>query len=293
MTPPEYLLATDSCCDLTREIVDELGIEVLEFPFTLDGGEHYDDLGVTLPAACFYQAMRDGSTPTTAQVPLSSYLATFSAAAESGTPLVFMSFSSALSGTYDSAMVARGTVIERHPSADIRVIDTRSASINQGLLVLEAARRRRAGMALDELVGWVGENIDSANGYFTIDTLEPLRRGGRVSDFAAVAGSMLDLKPVLRVNSIGELVIDRPVRGRKKSIRALVDTFEQRADDPTGAPVLIAHGDAPDEAAQLERLLRERTGLGEVLRLEVGPVIGSHTGPGMVALVFWGRDRSS
>ena len=292
MTSHAYRLATDSCCDLTHAIIDDLGIEVLEFPFTLDGAEHFDDLGQTMSAAQFYGAMRAGSAPTTAQVPMSSYLASFSAAAEAGVPLVFLSFSSALSGTYGAAVLARREVVERFPGAEISVIDSRSASINQGLLVLEAARKRRDGMAFEPLVEWIELSIDRINGYFTIDTLEPLRRGGRVSDFAALAGSVLDVKPILRVDQHGELVVDKPIRGRKKSIRALVDAFEKRADDPMGGTVLIAHGDAPDDADLLERLLRERTGLGEVVRLEVGPVIGSHTGPGMVALVFWGRERA-
>jgi len=293
MTAQDYLLATDSCCDLTRAIVDELSVEVLEFPFTLDGVQHYDDLGVSMPAQRFYESMRAGSAPTTAQVPMSSYLSTFSAAAESGRPLIFLSFSSALSGTYDTALLARQLVIDQFPAADIRVIDSRSASINQGLLVLEAARRRRDGTGFEDLVEWIDGNVQRVNGFFTIDTLEPLRRGGRVSDFAAMAGSVLDVKPLMRVSSTGELVVDRPVRGRKKSLRALVDAFERRADDPLGDTVMIAHGDAPEDADTLERLLRERTGIGEVLRLEVGPVIGSHTGPGMLALVFWGTDRAS
>jgi len=289
MTSHEYRLATDSCCDLTHAIIEELDVDVLEFPFTLDGAEHFDDLGVTLSAAQFYDAMRAGSAPTTAQVPMSSYLAAFSAAAEAGIPLIFLSFSSALSGTHSAAVLARREVVERFPDAQLLVIDSRSASINQGLLVFDAARKRRDGLGYEALAEWVEASIDRANGYFTIDTLEPLRRGGRVSDFAALAGAMLDVKPVLRVDAQGELVVDKPVRGRKKSIRALVDAYERRADDPTGGTVLIAHGDSSDDADLLERLLRERTGLGEVVRLEVGPVIGSHTGPGMVALAFWGK----
>lgn len=292
-TPRDYVLATDSCCDLPSELAEELGLVVLEFPFTLDGEEHLDDLGVSMPASEFYAAMRAGSTPTTAQVPLASYVQAFTAAAEAGVPILFLSFSSALSGTYEASLVARDSVLREHPGADIRVVDTLSAAALQGLLVLEAARRSDAGTTLDDLEALVRAKRTCLNGYFTIDTLEALRRGGRLSDLAAAAGSMLDVKPLLRVNGCGELVVDRPVRGRKKSLRALADTFASRAAHPGSHTVVITHADAPEDAAVLEALMRERVDLGEVLTFPVGPVIGSHTGPGMVAAVFWGPERDS
>lgn len=288
-----FRLATDSCCDLPHELAEQLDLIVLEFPFTLDGEQHFDDLGVSMPASQFYAAMRAGAAPTTAQVPMSSYVSAFTEAAEAGEPLLFLSFSSALSGTYEASLLARDAVLRDHPGADIRVIDTLAASVLQGFLVLETARRRDAGASIDELEAWVLSERTCINGYFTIDTLEPLRRGGRVSDFAAAAGAMLDVKPLLRVNSEGELVIDRPVRGRKKSLRSLADTFVARAMDPAAHLVVIAHGDAAEDAAALEAHLRERCTLGEVLTMDVGPVIGSHTGPGMVAAVFWGPERDS
>ncbi len=293
MTLPPYLLATDSCCDLPASLATELDLIVLEFPFTLDGEQHFDDLGVSMPASEFYAAMRAGSAPTTAQVPMPEYLKAFGSAAEQGVPILFLSFSSALSGTFQSALLARDTVLAEHPGADIRVIDTLSASVAQGWIVIEAARRRLAGATVDELEAWVHEAIPHVNGYFTIDTLEPLRRGGRVSDFAAVAGAMLDVKPVLRIDSSGELVVDKPVRGRKKSVRALVEAFAERAEKDAGHPVVVAHGDASADAEALEAALRERAEIGEVIHLDVGPVIGSHTGPGMVAVVFWGDERPS
>jgi len=293
MMANRFVLATDSCCDLPRSLAVDLDLAVLEFPFTMDGVEHLDDLGQSMPASVFYDAMRSGAAPTTAQVPLPSYVGLFSAAAEAGTPLLFLSFSSALSGTYHSALVARDSVIAKYPEADIRVVDTLLASTAQALLVMGAARNRLAGAGIDDLEAWLTANLPRVNGYFTIDTMEPLRRGGRVSDFAALAGAVLDVKPVLKIDATGELVVDRPVRGRKKSLRALVDAFAERVTDASTEMVVVAHGDSPDDAALLERLLAERVGLGEVVKLDVGPVIGSHTGPGMVAVAFWGKERSS
>jgi len=286
-----YVLATDSCCDLPHELVAELGIVVLEFPFTLDGEQHFDDLGVSMPPAEFYARMRTGSHPTTAQVPMAKYLSAFGEAASEGIPLLFLSFSSGLSGTFDAASIARDTVLAETPGGDVRVVDTLAASIAQGLLVLEAARRKRDGATIDELEAWVGDASPRLNGYFTLDTLESLRRGGRLSDVAAMAGTMLDVKPVLRISAEGELVIDRPVRGRKKSLRALAESFATRAVDSATSTVVVAHADAAGDAEALIALLHERTGIAELLTFDVGPVIGSHTGPGMVAVVFWGPER--
>jgi DegV family protein with EDD domain len=293
MTRLPYLLATDSCCDLPRDLADTLGVTVLEFPFTIDGEHHFDDLGASMPAAEFYARMRAGATPTTAQVPMAEYLAAFTAAAENGTPLLFLSFSSELSGTHDAALVARQAVLAEHPDADIRVVDTVSAAVAQGMLVLESAREWQRGATIDELEAFVERAKRRINGYFTIDTLEALRRGGRLSDVAAVAGTMLDVKPVLRMSSDGRLVIDRPVRGRKKSLRSLAEIFDARADDTTKRTVLVAHAGAPDDADALAVMLREKREIYQLLTFDVGPVIGSHTGPGMVACVFWGPERDS
>ena len=291
MSRSSYVLATDSCCDLPSELVEDLSLVVLEFPFTVNGEQHFDDLGRSMSPAVFYGAMRGGATPTTAQVPLTEYLAAFAAAAEAGTPLLFLSFSSGLSGTYDAALVARDRVIADYPAARIRVIDTLGASAHQGLLVLQAARRRDAGVGFDELGDWVEANRHRANGYFTIESLDALRRGGRVSDLAALAGTMLDVKPILRINGEGELVVDRPIRGRKKSLRAIAETFAARTGATADGAVFIAHADALEDAYILEGLLRERADIEELMVLDVGPVIGSHTGPGMVAAVFWGPGR--
>ena len=293
MTSPTYVLATDSCCDLPAELVEDLGLVVLEFPFTLEGAQHYDDLGRSMSSAEFYGRMREGAAPTTAQVPMSEYLAAFTAAAEAGTPMVLLSFSSGLSGTYDAAVVARNAVVAENPGIDIRVIDTLSASVNQGLLVLETARQWRRGATIDQLVDFVEASKMRINGFFTLLTLDSLGRGGRLSEVAAMAGAMLDVKPVLHVNAAGLMTIDRAVRGRKKSLRALAEIFDARAGDMSSRTVLVAHADTPDDADAMAAMLRERREIYQIITCEIGPVIGSHTGPGMIAIVFWGQERDS
>ncbi len=284
-------LITDSCCDLPRATVDRYGIEVLSFPFMLDDAQHLDDLGDSLSHAAFFAAMREGALPTTAQVPMTAYLSAFGGAAESGTPAVFLSFTSALSGTFDSAFVARDAVLAEHPDAEIHIVDSCCASTAQALLVIEAGRLHDAGATAAEIAAWAEASKQRINGYFTLETLEHQRRGGRISDVAASAGTVLDVRPVLKLDRQGALVVDKLVRGRKKSLRAVADIFAERADDAADKTVVIAHADCEPDAHALETLLRAKADIGEVVHIEVGPVIGAHTGPGMVACVFWGTER--
>lgn len=291
MSLPGPALITDSCCELPRTTVDELDVTVVPFSFLIDGVVHLDELGDTMSHAEFYSAMRNGAEPTTAQVPIGSYVAAYRAAAEAGRTALMLTFSSELSGTFEAALLARKTVLADIPDADIRIVDTQCASAAQGLLVLEAARRLAAGATADELEEWVLENRQLIHGYFTLETLEHLRRGGRLSDMAAAAGAMLDVRPVLKIDPLGKLKIERAVRGRKKSVRALVDIFAEKVVDPAGRTIAVGHADCAEDAAALVEMLRARADIGEVITLNVGPVIGSHTGPGMLAVAFFGGPR--
>jgi DegV family protein with EDD domain len=286
---PDGVLMTDSCADLPARLTDELGLEVLRFPYVLDGVEHIDDSGASLSHAAFYAAMRAGSRPTTAQIPRQVFVDAFRSHAAAGEPVLYLGFSSALSGTFDVAWSARAEVLAEYPEAEIRLVDTLAASAAQGLLVYEAARRWRDGMTPEALEAWVAAERPRLNGWFTIDDLETLRRGGRLSNAAAVAGTLLEVKPILHLTRDGRLEVKRSVRGRSKSMRALVDTVAERGDGLAGQTIAGAHGDAAGDAAALAQAIRERTNVGDVLTLEVGPVIGAHTGPGMLAVVFWGQ----
>ncbi|GAB4287423.1 MAG: DegV family protein [Coriobacteriia bacterium] len=285
---PRFSLVVDSCCDLPSDTIHDLGVEVLHFPYTLKGEEHIDDFGGSLPHGEFYDAMRAGEQPTTAQIPMHAFVDVFERAAAEGRSLVYLGFSSQLSGTFDVAHLARADVLSRHPDADIRVIDTLAASAAEGVLVYEAARRWRDGATADELEAWIAEQRPRLHGYFIIDDLETLRRGGRLSGTAAAAGALLDVKPLLTITTDGRLELKRNFRGRVKATRALVDLFEQHRDGQ-GGTVAIAHGDCAEDAGRLAAMLAEKTGVSVDLTMDVGPVIGAHTGPGMLALVFWGE----
>lgn len=286
--PRDSVLMIDSCSDLPAALVRDLGVEVLNFPYTVDGEQRIDDFGATWPHADFYRAMRSGSQPTTAQIPRSAFLDAFRAHAEAGEPVLYLGFSSALSGTFDVAWLARQEVLAEFPDAEIRLVDTKAAAVAEGLLVYEAARRWREGMSLESIEAWVADERPRLNGWFVIDDLDTLRRGGRLPGAVAAAGALLDVKPLLHVTDEGRLEVRRSVRGRQKAMRSLADLVVERAQDPASQTIAVAHGDCAEDCERLSALIRERTDVGDIITMEVGPVIGSHTGPGMLAVVFWG-----
>jgi len=285
------VLITDSSCDLPAPLAAELGLTVLRLSFTINGEEHVDDLGLTMPNAEFYRRMRAGAVPMTSAVPLAEYLEAFTRCAEEGRPALLLGLSRSLSSSYEAALSAAETVRGAHPDADLRLPDTVNASASLGILVLEAAKRLAQGAGIDELERWVLDNRLRVNGYFTLDTLEYLRRGGRIHDIVAYAGKMLDVRPLLRIDAKGDLVLTGQARGRRKSMRALVDVVEKRVEEPEGQTPLVAHGDSLDDAEALREMLLERVPFPDAMVTELGPVMGAHAGPGMLAITFFGRTR--
>lgn len=281
------ILIIDSCCDLPLAVVEELGVEVMHFPYILAGEQRLDDFGKTYPHAEFYASMRAGGQPTTAQIPKQAFLDTFRAHAEAGEPVLYLGFSSALSGTFDVAWLARREIWAEFPDAEIRLVDTKAAAVHEGLLVYEAALRWRDGMPLADVEAWVVRERPRLQGWFVIDDLDTLRRGGRLSGAVAAAGSLLDVKPLLHVSHDGRLEVKRSIRGRQKAMRSLADLVAERAVDTTARAIAVAHGDCPDDARRLRNLVAERVDVADIITMEVGPVIGAHTGPGMLAVAFW------
>lgn len=283
-------IITDSCCDLPRDLLAAADVEVLHFPFILSDGEHRDDLGVSMSHEKFYALIDGGELPSTAQIPIPDLESAFTAAAESGIPTVYLSFSSGLSGTFGTAEMIGESVRATHPGAELYIIDTSLASIAEGLLVLEALRMRDEGISAREIAGWAGEACYLVHGYFILDGLDHLSRGGRLPDIAAAAGAKLDVKPMLRFGTNGKLAFEKLVRGRKKSIRSLSEMLGLLSGDATPV-VIIASAAAEPDADRLEELVSQLAPHARIVRSSIGPVIGSHVGPGMVALAFWGPDR--
>ncbi|MDO4850687.1 MAG: DegV family protein [Actinomycetota bacterium] len=284
-------IIVDSCCDLPREVVDTLEVDLMEFPFSSDDGTYLDDLWSSMTAHEFYERMRAGEQPQTAQIPVPVFIEHFTRALESGIPTVYLSFSSGLSGSYDTACSIAESLAAEHPEGELHVVDTRLACIAEGMLVLEAVHQRDRGLTAKELVEWVEEARNYVHGYFTLDSLEALRRGGRIPDMAAYAGTKLDIKPLLTFDLAGLLTISTIARGRKKSLRALVSLLENRPADAPNSPIIVASADAPKDADHVAEKVTKQISDAIIVRTDVGPVIGSHVGPGMVAFAFFGVDR--
>lgn len=288
----DYVLMTDSCCDLSASLAEELGIFVLPLSLELSGQTYHNYLdGREIGFSDFYNRIRAGETATTSAISVGIFEETMRPFLESGKNILCLSFSSALSTTYQSAVIAAGEMAESFPEAKIHVVDTLSASLGQGLLVYLCARKKQAGLDIDALRDYAEQTKGQVCHWFTVDDLNHLKRGGRVSATAALFGTMLSIKPVLHVDDQGRLIPVSKSRGRRASLTALVDRMEQTAVDPGTQTVFISHGDCPEDAQFVADEIRRRFGTEDIRINFVGPVIGNHSGPGTMALFFLGTER--
>ena len=286
-----YVIFTDSTGDLTPALIEQAGLQVLPMTFHLDGQDYrnYPD-GREISSHVFYDKLRAGSTCTTSQVSLAEYEEAFTPVLEQGLDILYLSFSSGLSGTYQASCVASEMLQERFPGRQIVSIDSLQASMGEGLFVYLVGRRRLEGASLDEAVDYARALAPRVCAWFTVDDLMFLKRGGRLSGAAAVAGTLLGIKPVLHVDDEGHLVAMEKVRGRRASLDALVKHFQATAKDPAGGTVFISHGDCPEDCAYVMDKLRA-LGVTHLQEGSIGPVIGTHSGPGTVALFWVGGPR--
>ena len=287
-----YVFMTDSDSDLPFSYVDELDLSMVYMPYIINGKEYMDDLGRAGGQKEYFDNMRAGAAPSTSLLPMGAYLDIFEPILAEGKDILFIAFSSQLSGTMNNARSAAEELLEKYPERKILIVDTLSISAPQSILVLKAHELYRQGKPMEEVAQWVEENKLRAQAWFTVDDLKYLRRGGRISAVAAVAGTLLDLKPIITENCEGRLVSADKVRGRKSALRLLADKAAENIDDPANAMPVIMHADAPEDAMRLDKLLRERVPeLTEIQTWYVGPVIGAHCGPGTVAVCYFGKKR--
>jgi len=285
------VIMTDSSSDLPLSFIEGNEIPYVSLICHFRGKEYYDDFGKSLDYGEFYTAVREGEMPSTSQVNVQTYFDEFCKHMHLGNSVIYIGFSSALSGSLQSAFIARNMVLEKYKDADITIIDSKSASLGQGLLVYYANEMLRNGCTKEQIVSWLEENKLKMNHWFTVDSLDHLKRGGRISGATAMIGTILNIKPVLRVNNEGGLEPAAKVQGRKKSIKLLADKLGERIVNPESQVIAISHGDCLDDALYMQKLLTENYSLKNFIINHVGPVIGSHSGPGTLALFFLGSDR--
>ena len=286
----EFVIVTDSSADLPAGLVRELGVEVLPLSFTIQGSTYrnYPDDREMDPAV-FYKMLRDGETATTSAVNVAEYTALLEPLLQAGKDVLVLAFSSGLSTTYQSSVIAVNELSEQYPDRKLFTVDTLSASLGQGLLVWHAVQEQKRGQSIEAVRDWVEENKLRLCHWFTVDDLHFLKRGGRISAATAVVGTMLSIKPVLHVDDEGHLISMGKARGRGASLTALVDHMEETATDVD--TVFISHGDCLSDAQKVADDVRERFGTKDIVINNVGPVIGAHSGPGTLALFFLGTKR--
>ena len=286
----EYVLLTDSCCDLGPEVARRLGLYVLPLTFSIEGREYYNYLdGRDMEPQAFYEKIRAGRLGTTSAISVGVFGAAMEQILCAGRDVLCIAFSSALSATYQNASIAAQDARAAHPEGKVLVVDSRAASLGQGLLVTLAARQKEQGRTIEEVAAYVEETRDHLCHWFTVDDLHHLKRGGRVSAAAAFLGTMIQMKPVLHVDDEGRLIPVSKVRGRRASLRALLNKMSELATNVD--TVYISHGDCLEEAEDLAAAVKERFGAKEVYINFVGPVIGNHSGPGTMALFFLGKKK--
>ena len=287
-----YIIMTDSCCDLSAEMAAELELEVLPLRLELEGQSYRNLLdGSEIGFQEFYRRVRDGALPVTSAVNVGEFDAAMRPVLESGRDILCLCFSSALSTTYQSAVIAAKELEGEFPGRNVLVMDTLCASEGQGLLIWLCAQEKRRGKSLEELWDYALDMRGHICQWFTVNDLNHLKRGGRVSATAALFGTMLSIKPVLHVDDQGRLIPMEKCRGRRASLTALVDHMEKTAVNPAEQTVFISHGDCLEDAEFVAEEIRRRLGVRNIYINYVGPVIGSHTGAGVVALFFTGGPR--
>lgn len=291
----EYIISCCSTADLTEKHFKERNIEYVCFHYELDGKPYLDDLGKTMPIEKFYQAMVDGAETKTSQINAEEYEAYFRKFLEAGKDVIHLTLSSGISGTINSAMVAKANLEEEFPDRKLYIVDSLAASSGFGLLVDKLADFRDEGMGIDELYEWTESNKRRLNHWFFSTDLTFYIKGGRVSKTAGIVGGILGICPLLNVDNEGKLIPRMKIKGKKKVIRTIVDKMEALADNGLdyADKVYLSHSSCIDDAKQVASLVEERfpNTKGKIEIHDIGTTIGSHTGPGTVALFFWGQER--
>lgn len=286
-----YIITTDTTTDLPEDYIQKHNLGIMSLTYTLEGTTYSKEN--PLDVKLFYEKMRNGSMPTTSQVNPENAKNIFLPYLKDGYDILHIAFSSGLSGSYNSVRIAAEELSEDFPDRKITVIDSLAASLGEGLLVHKAVMLKEQGADLDAVADWVEQNKLHIVHNFTVDDLFHLHRGGRVSKATAILGTMINVKPILHVDDEGHLIALSKVRGRKKSLQALVDSMEKQmgAYKDQNDIVFISHGDSLADAQYVADLVKQRFGIESFLINYVGPTIGAHSGPGTIALFYMGDYR--
>ncbi|KAF1304039.1 DegV family protein [Enterococcus saccharolyticus] len=283
-----FQLITDACCDLPATVLDQEKVAYIPMMLDLDGKEYVDDLGQTFDYSWFLEQLKQNKQPTTSQINVGRFMEHFRPYAEKGIPLLYIGFSSGLSGSYNSSLQAVDLLKEEYPEAMIHCVDTKAASLGVGMLVMHAAAMQQAGKSLDEIVAWLETYQSHLRSWVTVDDLKHLERGGRISKAAAVMGGLLNVKPIIHVDAEGRLQNVDKVRGRNKAIQKIIQETQNDIDLSILNHLYIAHTGDDATVAKVATQLQELYPDTPITQFPLGPTIASHTGYGCIALFSMG-----
>jgi len=285
-----YVIVSDSCGDLTPKMAE--GLVIIPYIYTLDGQEYYNHLDYREQSTKdFYNALRAGKMASTTQITPQRYVEVWEPFLQEGKDVLYICLSSMLSKSYEMSQMAARELGEKYPERKIITVDSKSACMGIGLIGINAVKAQNEGKSLDDVAAYVKELVTRVHHWVMADDLHHMRRGGRVSGAAAFVGTMLSVKPVLHVTDEGKLVPLHKARGRDKAFDYIVGKLGDAKYDPKNGPICIAHSDVPDYAKKMQDMITAKYGYTSYLVNEIGPVIGAHTGPGTIAVIFEGVNK--
>lgn len=285
-----YVIFTDSCCDISPETLAKWDVTYADMTFTFVG-EDKEYIGTDISNKDFYDRMKKGAIAKTAAINAAAFTDAFEPILKEGKDILYVAFSSGLSTTVNSANMAVADLKEQYPDRKIIVVDTLAASAGGGLMVYMAVNKKNEGATLEENAAYIESLVPNHCIWFTVDDLEYLKRGGRVSPLVALAGGILGIKPILQMDDEGHLVKVSTARGRKNAIEALASKYAELSFEEKNTPIFISHAECEEDAKRLADILKERHNADVTMITEIGPVIGSHAGPGTIAMFFIGKHR--
>lgn len=277
-------IVTDSASDTPKWVIEEYGLHVIPTPVVIDGTDYFD--GKTIFPEEFYDILRSGKDIKTYHINSQMFYDNFLPYAQNNDEVIYICFSTGIAGTFNAANIAKTELLEEYPEFDLTIIDSKCASLGFGLAAYYALKMQRNGAGKEEIIEAINWHCKHMEHIFTVKTLEYLLKGGRLSKTSAIAGSILDIKPILEVNDSGALVALDKVRGRNKSLKRLIDIVGERGKDLSGQTIGIAHGDDAETMEAVKEVLKNTYGCNDFLENYVGCAIGAHTGPGIIGIVF-------
>ncbi|MCG4578608.1 DegV family protein [Clostridium cochlearium] len=287
----DFEIFTDSCSDLPKEYIKEKNIKFARLTCTYDDKTYFDDFGESLSYKKFFDDLRNGTIAKTSQPSVDEFYSNFKKIIDSGKDVLYICVSTGLSGSENSATIAKNMILEEYTEVNIYIVNVLTASLGQGIMVMKAVEMKEEGKSLGEIVEYIEKNKQRLNTFMTVDDLNHLKRGGRLSTAAAMIGTVFSIKPILSIDTDGRVISIDKARGRKSSLKKLADLLLERIEEAEKQIIGISHGDCIDEVLKLKDAILSKINVKDVIINYTGPAVGTHGGPGNVAIFFMGKER--